>query len=268
MARTIYMRVAFDGTEFHGWQYQPGLRTVQDVLQEALRRVVRHPVDLVGSGRTDAGVHAAGHVSSFVTTCDLEPARLYRAVASRLSEDVAILELREVHGDFHATSAALAKLYRYRVYLGDTLAPHEGLHRYVFRCRYALDMERMQSAARHFEGEMDFTSMTPARTARETMVRRVFRCDIERVGEEIRIDVEGDGFLYRQVRTMVGTLLEVGRGHWEPDHVASVLACRDRTAAGPTALAHGLCLQWVRYPPELLIAPERSVVDDPEDDRP
>ena len=114
----------------------------------------------------------------------------------------------------------------------------------------------MRKASRHYIGKIDFTSMTPKRTVRETMVRRVFRCDISRHLDEIRIDVMGTGFLYKQVRNMVGTLLNVGRGRWEPERVAAIIASRDRNQAGPTAPARGLCLRWVRYPPHLLTPPE------------
>ncbi len=116
-------------------------------------------------------------------------------------------------------------------------------------------MDRMRAGARHFVGELDFSAMANAGQVRETTVRQVLRCDIERHLDELRIDVEGSGFLYRQVRNMVGTLLNVGRGHWEPDRVAEILKSRDRSNAGPTVPARGLCLQWVRYPPDLMATP-------------
>jgi len=252
MTRKIYMLVAYDGTDFHGWQRQPGLRTVQGVLEESLRRVVRHEVDLAGSGRTDAGVHAAGHVGSFVTTCPIPAHRLRHALGSRLPGDVAVLATREAHPDFHATRSALSKLYRYRIHHSRRRPVERRLQRYAYHCWHALDVARMNAAARHFVGEMDFSAMTPERVVRESMVRRVIRCEVQRHLDEVRIDVEGDGFLYNQVRTMVGTLLNVGRGLWEPDYVAGILQSRDRGMAGDTARPHGLCLQWVRYPAGLL----------------
>lgn len=261
--RTIALWVAYDGTEFHGWQNQLDLRTVQSVLEDALRRVVRHPVNLMGSGRTDAGVHAAGHVSSFVTTCELDAERLCHSIGSRLPKDLSLIELRDVHPHFHATRSAISKLYRYRIHNAPGRPVEHFTQRYTYHFWLPLDVERMRAGGRHFIGEQDFAAMASRGGNRETTVRKVLRCDIERHFDEIRIDVEGTGFLYKQVRTMVGTLLNVGRGHWEPDRVVEILKSADRANAGPTAPARGLCLQWVKYPPELL-SPEmrpRSAVD-------
>ncbi|RME39242.1 MAG: tRNA pseudouridine(38-40) synthase TruA [Planctomycetota bacterium] len=255
MERTIYLLVAYDGTDFHGWQNQPGLRTVQSLLEQAARRVVRHQVSLVGCGRTDAGVHAAGHVSHFVTTCPLEPGKLRHALGSRLPKDISIIDLREVDPRFHARDSAISKLYRYRIYASPGRPVEHLLQRYTYHFWQPLDVERMRKAAEHFLGEKDFSAMAAAGCERESMVRTVLRCEVIRFGPEIVIDVEGTGFLYRQVRNMVGTLIHVGRGLWEPDRVAEILASRDRANAGPTAPARGLCLRWVRYPPELLRGP-------------
>jgi len=259
MLRRVAIVVAYDGTEFHGWQDQPDLRTVQGVLEQSARRALRHQVALSGSGRTDRGVHAAGHVCSFDTTSDLSAYRMRHALGSRLPKDVTIVAVRDVHRDFHATRSAISKLYRYRM--------HNALGRPVERCTqpytyhfwHDLDVERMRLGARHFIGEMDFTAMTATGTVRESMVRRVIRCDVERHLNEVRIDVEGTGFLYKQVRNMVGTLLRVGCGQWEPDRVAEIIAGRNRANAGPTAPARGLCLRWVRYPARLLRPGESAV---------
>jgi tRNA pseudouridine38-40 synthase len=261
MERTILMRVAYDGTDFHGWQHQPEMRTVQNVLEQALRRVVRHQVYVVGCGRTDAGVHAAGHADQFVTTCELDTDRMRRAIGSRLPKDLTILALREVHPGFHARRSAISKLYRYRVYNAPGRPVEHKARRFTYHFWHPLDVDRMHAAAQHFVGERDFTAMAAAGTVRESMVRRVMRCDVERHLDEIRIDVEGTGFLYKQVRNMVGTLTNVGRGQWEPQRVAEVLESRDRTAAGPTAPARGLCMQWVRYPPDTLVPPVRDQAD-------
>ncbi len=250
--RTIALWVAYDGTDFHGWQNQLELRTVQSVLEEAIRRVVRHPINLLGSGRTDAGVHAAGHVSSFVTTCELDPQRFRHSIASRLPTDVSLIALRDVHSSFHATRSAISKLYRYRIHNTPRRPVECQTHRYTYHYWEPLDVERMRAGGRHFIGERDFAAMAAKGGQRETTVRRILRCDIERHLDEIRIDFQGSGFLYKQVRTMVGTLVNVGRGHWEPDRVAEILKSTDRANAGPTVPARGLCLQWVKYPPALL----------------
>lgn len=252
MERNIRLVVAYDGSDFHGWQDQPGLRTVQGMIEQAARRVARHQVDLIGSGRTDAGVHAAGQVANFLTTCQIPPAKLKRAIGSRLPKDISIVEVDEVSPEFHATRSAISKLYRYRI--------HNTAHRPVTRLVQAttyhfwqpLDIDRMRRAARHLIGTIDFKAMASKGAERDTTIRTVLRCEVERCYQEVRISVEGQGFLYNQVRNMAGTLIEVGRGHWEPDRVAEILATRDRAAAGPTAPARGLCLCWVRYPPHLL----------------
>lgn len=260
MERTFRLLIAYDGTDFHGWQRQPGLRTVQGVLEQSARRVCRHQVELIGSGRTDAGVHAVGQVASMVTTCSIEPRRLRHALGARLPKDVSIYALQQVHRNFHATRSATSKLYRYRIHNVAGRPVEHLTQRYTYHYWNRVNMDRMCAAAGHFVGTRDFTSMTARGGERDNMVRTVLRCDVERHHEEIRISVEGTGFLYNQVRNMVGTLLEVGRGRWPADHVRAILDAEDRSLAGPTAPARGLCLQWVRYPPELLVPDPEDIV--------
>lgn len=256
MERNIRLIIAYDGTDFHGWQRQPGQRTVQGEVEAALMRVARHPLVLFGSGRTDAGVHARGQVANFKTTCAIPPDKLRRAVQSRLPEDVAIHHADEVHPDFVASMSAEAKLYRYRIYHSHDRPVERFVQRYAHHCWLELDVARMQAAAGHFVGEFDFSAFMNSGTVRESYVRRVLSCQVHRHFDEIRVDVEGTGFLYNQVRIMVGTLIEIGRGHWPPERLPEIIASRDRAQAGPTSPPHGLCLQWVRYPRHLLVAPE------------
>jgi tRNA pseudouridine38-40 synthase len=259
--RNIALWVAYDGSAFHGWQRQPDLRTVQEVLTQAARRVVRHQVELVGSGRTDAGVHATGQVAHMFTDCAIPPSRLRYAMGARLPKDLSIIHLRRVHPAFHATRSATSKLYRYRVHNARRRPVEHLTHPHVYHFWQPLDADAMLEAAVHLLGTRDFTSMATKGAERESMVRTVLRCDVERFGPEIRFSVEGRGFLYNQVRNMVGTLMEVGRGRWKPDDVVNILEARDRSVAGPTAPARGLCLQWVHYPAELLRPPGGA--DDP-----
>ena len=252
MERNVRLLVCYDGTEFHGWQFQRGLRTVQGTLEESLQRVLRHPFNLVASGRTDAGVHAAGQVANVLTTCAIPDARLRHAIGSRLPPDVAVRAADSVSPRFHARRSAVAKLYRYRIHNAPQRPVCDLTQRYKYHFWEPLDVQAMRDAAAHFVGTMDFTAMAASTCVRESMVRTVFRCEVSRHLDEVRIDVEGSGFLYNQVRNMVGTLIEVGRGHWEPHRVVDILSSRKRSEAGPTAPAKGLCLQWVRYPPELL----------------
>lgn len=262
MVRNVRLVVAYDGTDFHGWQNQLGLRTVQGTVEQAIRRAVRHQINLIGSGRTDTGVHAAAHASCFLTNSPLDPVRLRHSIGSRLPKDVSILHLGDAHRAFHATQSATTKLYRYRIHNDRGRPVEHHTQRQTYHYWEPLDVDQMRRGASHFVGEMDFAAMAGSGEPRMSTIRRVVRCDVHRHLDEIRVDVEGTGFLYRQVRNMVGTLINVGRGHWPPERVADILASRDRASAGPTAPARGLCLQWVRYPAELLRADPDDGVDD------
>ena len=252
MERNIKLLIAYDGTNFHGWQRQPGLRTVQGELESAARRVLRHEVNLRGSGRTDAGVHARGQVANFKTTTDIPADNLRRAIGSRLPLDICVRHAQEVHPDFDSVSSAVSKLYRYRVHNTPHRPTDRFSQRYCYHYWHKLDVERMRAGARAFVGTMDFSSMAAAGCVRESMVRTVLRCDVHAHLGEVRVDVQGKGFLYNQVRIMVGTLLEVGRGHWPVERVAEILAACDRNQAGPTVPPQGLSMQWVEYPASLL----------------
>jgi len=252
MERNLYILVAYDGTRFHGWQRQGELRTVQRAVEDSVRRVARHPLNLIGCSRTDAGVHALGHVSNFTTTRDLEISKFRHAIGSRLPDDLSIVAIREVHPSFHATRSAISKQYCYRVHNSQRRPAGRLTHPYTYHVWQPLDVARMQAAARCFVGTMDFRAMATQSANRPDTVRTVMRCDVERIGDEVRMTVEGSGFLFNQVRNMAGTLLRVGRGQWAPEYVAEILASEDRGNAGSTAPAKGLTLQWVRYPPELL----------------
>jgi len=247
MDRNIRFLIAYDGTDFHGWQKQPEMRTVQDVVEQAMRRVVRHQVGLNAAGRTDAGVHAAGQVANFESTCEIPLINLRKAIGSRLPKDVSLLHVSEVPMGFRCSQDAVSKLYRYRIYNASHRPVQEHVQRYTYHFWNELDPDRMQDAAAHLVGTHDFAGFATKGSERETTVRTILRVDVTRHYEEIRVDVEGTGFLYNQVRNIVGTLLEIGRGHWEPERIDQILAAKDRSLAGPTAPARGLCLQWVRY---------------------
>ncbi len=242
------LTLAYDGGDFHGWQLQPELRTVQSCLEQAVRRLVRHQVSVIGCSRTDAGVHALGYVANFFTPTPIPSTGIQRGVGSRLPKDMTLIRAEEVPLTFHATRSAVSKLYRYRVH-NVRGRPVETLsHRYTYHLWQPLNLDAMRAAAEHLIGTHDFTSFASPGNVRETNVRTIHRFDIQRHGEEVRFDVEGDGFLYKQVRNMVGSLIEVGRGLWQPERVKSDLdACDRQRVGGPTAPGRGLCLQWVRY---------------------
>lgn len=249
-ARTLKMVIAYDGTDFCGWQRQSGQRTVQEEIEQVLRRVLRHPLNIQGAGRTDSGVHAAGQVANVVTTSPIPAHNLYRALNSRLPNDIAIVRVSQVPAEFHATRSAVSKLYRYRIW-NDLAKPVEHhLQRYTYHYWRGLEIGRMQEAARYLVGHQDFAAMaSKSGQPRRTTWRTIYRCDVYRVGREIRVDVEGSGFLYNMVRNVVGTLIEVGRGHWDVERIPRILESRDRGNAGQTAPANGLCMQWVKYLP-------------------
>jgi tRNA pseudouridine38-40 synthase len=178
--------------------------------------------------------------------------KLRYAIGSRLAPDVTIREAMDVNEGFHASRGAISKSYRYRLFNARHRPVAPETLRYVRHVRDVLDVDKMREAAARFIGEKDFAGVANKGVERETTVREVFRCDVERRFEEIRIDVEGSGFLYNQVRIMVGTLIEIGRGRWVPERVTEILESKDRSNAGPTAPPQGLSLMWVRYPASLL----------------
>jgi len=243
--RCIRMTVQYDGTAYHGWQEQPGLVTVQGTLAERLATILGERPAVEGASRTDAGVHALGQVAAVRTERDITPARLQAALNSRLPDDIAVADMAEAAPDFSPSRDAVRKHYRYRLYRGRAKPIFES--RYVWHWYRPIDAEPMRDAARVLVGRHDFKSFEGRGTGRENTVREVFRLDLTEAGREILFDVEGDGFLYRMVRNLVGTLVEVGRGHRTADWVAEALAAGNREAAGPTAPPQGLCLMAVRF---------------------
>jgi len=245
--RNFKLTLAYDGAAFYGWQRQPGFRTVQDTVEQAVRRVVRHQIYIFGAGRTDSGVHAAGQEANFFTLSGLPPQTLFHAIGSRLPKDCTLINLTQVPLAFHATQSAVSKLYRYRVFNAHGRPVEHLLHNCTYHVWQPLDLPAMRKAAALLVGTHDFSAFAASGNQRTTNVRTILRCDIYRVGLELRFDVIGTGFLYNQVRNMVGTLLEFGRGKWPPEHMTHILASLDRRQAGPTAPARGLCMRWVRY---------------------
>ena len=246
------LTVAYRGTAYHGWQRQvpPGgeeLPTVQNALRLALQRVVGHPVVVTGASRTDAGVHAVGQAAMFDTIRpQIPPDRLMLATNAKLPADVAVTAIRRVPGDFDVIGDTVEKAYRYSIHNAaakDVFAADLALH----LAHPRLDVHAMDEAAKHVVGTHDFASLCKPGHGRESTVRTITRCDVTRDDDRVEIEVGGDGFLWNQVRILAGTLMKVGTGHLVPGDVPALLAARDRRAAGPTAPAHGLCLQWVRH---------------------
>ncbi|HVK07949.1 MAG TPA: tRNA pseudouridine(38-40) synthase TruA [Gemmataceae bacterium] len=240
------LTLAYDGTDFAGWQTQPGFRTVQETFELAVAAITGVRPNVVASGRTDSGVHAVGQVVNFHSETRLTPDALLRATNANLPDDVVVREAAEVPEAFNANKDAIRKRYRYVIRDHPVADPF--LRKYYAVSRQRLDAAAMARAARVLVGTHDFHSFETEWPNRASSVRTITHLSVNRVGELIWIDVEADGFLYNMVRAIVGTLMNVGRGFWPESKVAEVLAAEDRREAGPTAPACGLFLMRVTYP--------------------
>ncbi|TAM82818.1 MAG: tRNA pseudouridine(38-40) synthase TruA [Acidobacteria bacterium] len=252
--RNIRLTIAYDGTDFHGWQHQPQAATIQGALETQIAKITSAAVTLYGAGRTDAGVHAAGQVANFRTECPIPCPSLLKALNNLLPASIRVREAEESPAAFHARYCAKAKIYRYRILQSAICPPH--LARYVYHHPYALDHRRMARAARLLEGEHDFTSFAgsdPARRGKEgredSNIRKVFysRVAARKESRMIVYEIRGSGFLHHMVRNIVGTLLGVGSGKLSPRDIQVILKARDRNRAGITAPASGLWLVKVEY---------------------
>lgn len=268
--RNLKLTIAYDGTDFHGWQIQPGQPTVQGVLSEIAQQITQEPITIHGAARTDAGVHAWGQVVSFKTHSELSPHEFHRAFNALLPPTVRVRDAEEAGPDFHARWQAQAKTYRYRIFRGRTLSPFSW--RYVLHERGPLDLAAMAAAARCFEGEHDFSSFaastgSPEEDDTRSPIRTIYssellQCQSALQGaatvafatteapqpEECAYLVRGKSFLRYMVRKIVGTLLEVGRGRLSPSDIPQLFESRDRIRSGPTVPPHGLCLESIEYP--------------------
>jgi len=269
--RNIKLTLQYDGTAYHGFQRQDPRPTIQAELEKALVTITGEPVRLVGAGRTDAGVHALGQVVSFKTTARIPTERWPAALNSLLPPDIVVLTAEEVALDFHARKSARRKTYRYVV--ANAPLPSAFLRNYAYLVRERLDLEAMQTAARFFLGRHDFAAFRATGSSVKTSERTIYRLELRRQPFEVlpwfwlaeaanpKLDQEGqdlqptllhfiveaDGFLYNMVRIIVGTLLEVGRGRFQPGDVGAILLSKDRARAGPTVPARGLFLERVEY---------------------
>ena len=239
------MTLAYVGTPFAGWQIQPGRPTVQGAIEAALSRMLDEPARLAGAGRTDAGVHALGQVASFTTGRAIPLDGLRRGLNARLPETIRVMAAEEAPAGFHARSDARAKDYRYRLSRAEVVLPFAAP--FVTPVHGRLDVGAMREAARRFEGRHDFTSFCPVDCEIEDRRRTMQSSGIEAAGDEIVYEVRGEGFLRHMVRTIAGTLIEVGRGRIRPEEIEAILAARDRRRAGPCAPARGLVLVRVLY---------------------
>jgi tRNA pseudouridine38-40 synthase len=243
--RNIQLILAYDGTDFHGWQRQPGLRTIQQVLEEGLNQLTGAPASTTACSRTDGGVHALAQSVHFLTTSEHSTETMIRALNALLPPDVRVLDAQERPQAFHATLDARSKRYRYAIDNGLFASPFQ--RRYSWHVRRKLDVAAMAAAGEALVGRHDFRSFETDWPNRTSSVRTILDLRVERFGPSVTIEVEADGFLYNMVRSIAGTLVWVGCGKRPPEWVAQVLAAESRTEAGPTAPPQGLFLVAIRY---------------------
>lgn len=238
--KRVRLVVAYDGTNYHGWQVQKNGITIESELNRCLSELLQEPIEVIGASRTDAGVHALGNVAVFDTESRMPAEKISYALNQRLPEDIRIQKSEEVALDWHPRYCDSRKTYEYRIYRGEFPMPVKRLYA-LFTYR-SLDLTKMQEAAQYFVGEHDFKSFCQVHAQVDSTVRTVYEVKVYEEGTDVVIRVTGGGFLYNMVRIMAGTLLEVGQGKRVPEEIAEIIEAKDREAAGPTAPAHGLTL--------------------------
>lgn len=243
--RNIKLTICYDGTEFHGWQKQPGYRTAQECVEAAIGELTGTRSPCTASGRTDAGVHAMGQVCHFLTIAKHSPETFQKALNALMPGDVRVLAAQEVPQAFHATLDARSKRYRYVVDNGRVASPFWS--RYAWHVGRPLNVERMRAGAQALLGRHDFRSFETEWPNRASSVRTIFDLAVERDGDRVLVESEADGFLYNMVRAITGTLVQVGIGRKAESWVREVLEAEDRRQAGPNAPPQGLFLLWVNY---------------------
>lgn len=243
--KRVKLVVAYDGTNYHGWQVQDNGITIEEVLNRTISELVQEDIKVIGASRTDAGVHACGNVAVFDTESRIPGDKFSFALNQRLPEDIRIQESCEVDADFHPRYADTVKTYEYNILNRRFELPTKRL--YAAFCYYPMDIERMNQAAAYLVGEHDFKSFCSAGAQVQTTVRMIYAVNVTKADDMVHIRITGNGFLYNMVRIIAGTLMQVGTGLMEPEQVKEILEARDRSKAGPTAVAKGLTLVEIRY---------------------
>ena len=247
--KRVKLTVAYDGTNYCGWQGQPNGITVEEGLNQHLSELLREPIRVIGASRTDAGVHALGNVAVFDTTARMPAEKISFALNTRLPQDIRIQESREVAADFHPRFCNTVKTYEYKILNRRFADPTKRLYSLFYYI--PLDTERMKKAAAYLVGEHDFKSLCTHKAEVENTVRTIYDVEILKdANDMITVRIRGNGFLYNMVRIIVGTLLRVGSGYYEPDYMKELLEAKDRQAAGETAPPQGLTLVKIEYPDE------------------
>ncbi|MDO5424671.1 MAG: tRNA pseudouridine(38-40) synthase TruA [Eubacteriales bacterium] len=248
--KRVKLIVAYDGTNYCGWQFQPNGVSVQEVLEHHLSELLQEPIRIAGASRTDAGVHALGNVAIFDTSARMPAEKISYALNTRLPADIRIQDSCQVPDTFHPRFAKTAKTYEYRILNRRFPDPTKRLYSYFYY--YPLDVEKMWAGASYLVGEHDFKSFCTAKPDVESTVRTIYSMDVEKVGDEIVLRVRGNGFLYNMIRIIAGTLIRVGSGYYQPEQVKEILEAKDRSRAGETARPEGLTLVEIEYDPKEL----------------
>lgn len=245
--RNIQLVISYDGTDYHGFQRQPKQKTIQETIEVALSRLTKESVQIVGSGRTDRGVHALGQVCHFLTNSTIPAEKFAPILRDQLPNDILVLSSHEVPLSFHAQKDANWKTYRYQI--ETKTIPNLFERRFVTHLPYPLEVEQMQKAAKHLLGTHDFTAFCSAKTQVKNRVRTIYECKVQQIDQKVLIEVTGNGFLYNMVRIIAGTLYQVGRKKLPPRQIVDILQSRNRQLAGPTLPPGGLVLVRVGYTP-------------------
>ncbi len=244
--RNIRLLLQYEGTRYQGWQRQTSSEnTIQGKLEQLLSKMCNEPIEVMGSGRTDAGVHALGQVANFHTTSTMSAEEMLSYINEYLPQDIAVLQVTEAAPRFHSRLNACGKRYCYRVI--NSAIPNVFWRRYALEVPLKLDVEAMEKAASYLSGEHDFKAFTSAKKGKKSTVRRIDKIDIAREGDRLTFTFEGNGFLHHMVRILVGTLLEVGTGKRKPEEMSEILASGSREKAGALVPAKGLTLMEVFY---------------------
>lgn len=247
----VRLIVAYDGTNYKGWQVQPNGITIEEVLNKKLTELLGEEIVVTGASRTDSGVHSLGNVAIFDTNTRMPADKISFALNQRLPEDIVVQNSCEVPADWHPRYQNSRKTYEYRILNRTFRMPTRRFDTYFYH--HPLDVEKMQKAASYLEGEHDFKSFCAVGAQVKTTVRTIYSCEVKKDGDIITIRVEGNGFLYNMVRIIAGTLVKVGGGELSPEQIPKILAACDRSAAGPTAPAHGLTMIGIEYLDEVCI---------------
>ncbi len=243
MFQNYNILISYDGTDYFGWQRQPEKKTIQGQIENVLAKIASRPIPIMGAGRTDAGVHALAQSAHFKANLKLEDKQLFQAINGNLPKDIRITSLRKVDSEFHAQKSARSKIYQYRIVQSPSISPF--LLRYTLHWPSLLDIRKMEDAAALFVREADFTPFSSNRLLNP--IRTILRSQIHTRKDEILYTVEAKGFLRYMVRSIVGTLLEVGKGKIPPQTVEDMFKSKKRTLSSPTAPPQGLCLIKVIY---------------------